>query len=109
MPLAHEAKHAWRRMTGAETTGAVLLGLGVTHFVYTYVAYPLIVSLLPARSSQGPSGTPRLVSIVIAARRPGRAIAQKVGQLLRTVTTRCEFVAVLDGPDPVAAAALAEL
>jgi len=52
---------------------------------------------------------PRLVSILIAAREPGAAVAAKVGELLGTVSLACEVVVVLDGPDPAALAALAEL
>ncbi|HVH68741.1 MAG TPA: glycosyltransferase [Gemmatimonadales bacterium] len=104
-------------MADGVTTGGVLLGLAATHLVYTYVAYPLIVSLLPARPSRPAQGgrrreeraAPPSVSIVIAARDPGQAIAEKVGQLLRTVTLDSEIIAVLDGPDPGATAALAQL
>jgi Glycosyltransferase like family 2 len=97
-------------MTDATTTGAVLLGLAVIHVAYTYVGYPLIVRLLPARPTQrGAGGTPKLVSIVIAARAPGTAVATKVGDLLGTVTAPCEVVVVLDGFDRVATAALAAL
>jgi cellulose synthase/poly-beta-1,6-N-acetylglucosamine synthase-like glycosyltransferase len=95
-------------------TGAVLLGLAATHLIYTFVAYPLIVSLLTVRRLRpgrkaGGSRTPQLVSIVIAAREPGKAIAEKVGQLLRTVTLECEVIVALDGPDAEAVAALAGL
>ena len=97
-------------MPDAVATGEVLLGLAAAHVVYTYVVYPWITSLLPARPPRREGGrTPRLVSIVIAAREPGTAIANKVRQLLETVTTDCEIVVVLDGPDPAAGAALAEL
>src|SRR2546427_9027 len=51
----------------------------------------------------------RLVSIIIAARDPGATVAAKVGELLGTVSLDCEVVVVLDGPDPAALAALAEV
>ncbi|HXL52472.1 MAG TPA: glycosyltransferase [Gemmatimonadales bacterium] len=97
-------------MTDAAATGGLLVGLGALHCAYTYVAYPWIVSLLPARPPRpGVGPAPRLVSILIAAREPGAAVAAKVGELLGTVSLACEVVVVLDGPDPAALAALAEL
>src|SRR6266446_388509 len=97
-------------MTNAASAGVLLAGLGALHCVYTYVAYPWIVSLLPARPPRPRAGpAPRLVSIVIAARDPGAPVAAKVGELLGTVSLDCEVVVVLDGPDPAALAALAEV
>src|SRR2546421_10282627 len=97
-------------MPDAVAIGGVLLGLAAGHIGYTSLAYPWIVSLLPARPARrGVAPTPGLVSIVIAARDPGRAIAEKVRGVLQTVSLECEIVTVLDGPDPAAAAALADL
>src|SRR2546428_12348219 len=97
-------------MTDAASAGVLLAGLGALHCVYTYVAYPWIVSLLPARPPRPRVGpAPRLVSIIIAARDPGATVAAKVGELLGTVSLDCEVVVVLDGPDPAALAALAEV
>src|SRR5439155_572566 len=77
---------------------------------YTYVAYPWIVSLLPARLARPGAGPgPRLISILIAARDPGGAVAEKVAELLEAVPLESEVVIVLDGPDPAAVAALAAL
>src|SRR2546428_9971750 len=97
-------------MTDAASAGVLLAGLGALHCVYTYVAYPWIVSLLPARPPRPRVGpAPRLVSIIIAARDPGATVAAKVGELLGTVSLDCEVVVVLDGPDPAALAARAEV
>jgi hypothetical protein len=93
-----------------DAAGGLLVGLGALHCAYTYVAYPWIVSLLPARPTQPQAGpAPRLVSIVIAAREPGGAVADKVSELLRTVSLDYEVVVVLDGLDPAAVAALTAL
>src|SRR5258708_23780586 len=96
-------------MTAAAATGGLLVGRGALHCAYTYVAYPWIVSLLPARPPRPGAGpAPRLVSILIAAREPGAAVAAKVGELLGTVSLACEVVVVLGGPDPAALAPLAQ-
>src|SRR2546430_6447652 len=85
-------------MTDAAAAGALLVGLGALHCAYTYIAYPWIVGLLPARPPRPRAGpAPRLVSIIIAARDPGAAVAAKVGELLETVSLACEVVVVLDG------------
>ena len=97
-------------MTDATAAGGLLLGLGALHGAYTYVAYPWIVSLLPARLARPGAGPgPRLISILIAARDPGGAVAEKVAELLEAVPLESEVVIVLDGPDPAAGAALAAL
>ena len=97
-------------MTDPVTTGCVLLGIGAAHLGYTYFGYPWIVSLLPTRRARrAVDRTPERVSIVIAARDPGTAVAEKVSELLLSKTVACEIVVVLDGRDPAAAAALAEL
>ena len=38
-------------MTDAAAAGALLVGLGALHCAYTYIAYPWIVGLLPARTT----------------------------------------------------------
>ena len=97
-------------MTDTLLLGCALVGLGATHLVYTYVAYPWIVSLLPARPARPRTdAAPQFVSVVIAARDPGAGIAAKVSHLLETVRLKCEIVVVLDGPDSAATAALAPL
>jgi len=97
-------------MTDATAAGGLLLGLGALHGAYTYIAYPWIVSLLPARLARPGAGPgPRLISILIAARDPGGAVAEKVAELLEAVPLESEVVIVLDGPDPAAGAALAAL
>src|SRR6185295_3436785 len=51
----------------------------------------------------------RSVSVVIAARAAGRAVADKVNWLLQNTDSATQMVVVLDGPDPEAEAALAKL
>lgn len=95
--------------------GAVLLGLGAAHLLYTYAVYPWLVSLLPSRRPRDGGGganagtRPPLVSVVIAARAGAdpALITGKVRDLLRTIGRRCEVVVVLDGPDSHTAAGLA--
>jgi len=97
-------------MTATAAVGVALVGLGATHLVYTYVAYPWIVGLLPVRPPRPATApAPRLVSIVIAARGAGREVAEKVRDLLQTVRLDCEIVVVLDGPDPAATTAMSAL
>jgi GT2 family glycosyltransferase len=96
-------------MTGIGVVGAVLVGLGAVHLLYTYVVYPWVVSLLPARAPRPGTARPRLVSVVIAARAGGHGIVDKVGNLLQTIRLPCEIIVVLDGPDPDAMTDLAAL
>jgi len=93
-------------MTVQLVVGAALVGLGLVHLLYTYVGYPFIISLLPARPARparpslpGALVSPRLVSVVIAARSGEQGITSKVKNLLRTIRLPCEIVVVLDGPD----------
>ncbi len=84
--------------------GAALLG-------YAYLVYPWIVARLPARPPR-PADRPAAaaVTVVIAARRSGRAIADKVSALLALPSTlRLDVVVALDGPDPIAHEALQAL
>ena len=79
-------------MTDPVTTGCVLLGIGAAHLGYTYFGYPWIVSLLPTRRARrAVDRTPERVSIVIAARDPGTAVAEKVSELLLSKTVACEI------------------
>lgn len=97
-------------MTVQFAVGATLVGSGVGHLLYTYVGYPFIISLLPARSPQpGSAPGPRLVSVVIAARSGEQGITRKVQDLLRTIQLPCEIVVVLDGPDESVTAELVRL
>src|SRR4051812_18045406 len=89
-------------MAGAIVTGAILVGIGALHLVYTYAAYPWLVSRLPRRLPRlGTDNAPTLVSIVIAARVARdqvEGLLQKVQDLLATVQRPCEVVVVADGP-----------
>src|SRR4051812_12078599 len=91
-------------MAGAIVAGAILVGIGALHLVYTYAAYPWLMSRLPRRPPRpGPDQAPQLVSIVIAARvAPGQVegLLQKVEDLLATVQLPCEVVVAADGPAP---------
>ena len=90
--------------------GAALVGLGLTHLVYTYVGYPWIMSWLPERPPRpGLRVPPRLVSVVIAARARRKGVAHKVKSLLRTIRLPCEIVVVLDGPDAEVSSEVGEL
>src|SRR5712672_2528106 len=99
-------------MTGATLIGAVLLGLGALHVVYTYAAYPWLVSRLPRRAPKLPNlvTTPNLVSVIIAARVNSQAQIQglvgKVRQLLGTVWLSCEVIVAVDGSSGALATAL---
>src|SRR5712664_407922 len=90
-------------MTGATLVGAILLGLGALHVVYTYAAYPWLVSRLPRRAPKlaNQVTTPKLVSVIIAARVSTQAqidgLVAKVRQLLGTVWLPCEVVVAVDG------------
>jgi cellulose synthase/poly-beta-1,6-N-acetylglucosamine synthase-like glycosyltransferase len=99
-------------MTGATLIGAILVGLGALHVVYTYAAYPWLVSRLPRRAPKlaDQITAPDLVSVVIAARVSAQAqidgLVAKVRQLLGTVWLPCEVVVVADGSSPALVAAL---
>jgi len=100
-------------MTGATLIGAVLLGLGALHVVYTYAAYPWLVSRLPRRAPKLPNQvttTPNLLSVIIAARVNSQAQIQglvgKVRQLLGTVWLPCEVIVAVDGSSGALATAL---
>jgi len=100
-------------MTGATLIGAVLLGLGALHVVYTYAAYPWLVSRLPRRAPKLPNQvttTPNLVSVIIAARVNSQAQIQglvgKVRQLLGTIWLPCEVIVAVDGSSGALATAL---
>jgi cellulose synthase/poly-beta-1,6-N-acetylglucosamine synthase-like glycosyltransferase len=98
-------------MTDAVWVGAVLAGLGAAHLLYTYVGYPWLISLLPARPPR-PGGVLRrhLVSVVIAARGGvGAAIVAKVTDLLGTIRLPCQIIVVVDGPDDSVSSALHEI
>ena len=90
-------------MSAATLIGAILLGLGALHVVYTYAGYPWLVSRLPRRAPKlADQITARnLVSVVIAARVSAQAqidgLVAKVRQLLGTVWLRCEVVVAVDG------------
>src|SRR5438034_10077491 len=85
-------------MTATAAVGVALVGLGATHLVYTYVAYPWIVGLLPVRPPRPATAPdPRLVSIVIAARGAGREVPEKVRHRLQTVWLDCGHGVVLHG------------
>jgi cellulose synthase/poly-beta-1,6-N-acetylglucosamine synthase-like glycosyltransferase len=100
-------------MTGATLTGAILLGLGALHVVYTYAAYPWLVSRLPRRApklSNQVTAAPSLVSVIIAARVNAQAqiegLVAKVRQVLGTAWLPCEVVVAVDGSSTALAAAL---
>jgi cellulose synthase/poly-beta-1,6-N-acetylglucosamine synthase-like glycosyltransferase len=99
-------------MHGPTLIGAILLGLGALHVVYTYVAYPWLVSRLPRRTPKLASQVtaPRLVSVIIAARvstqGPIEGLVAKVLHLLGTVWLPCEVVVAVDGSAPALVTAL---
>jgi len=90
-------------MTGARLLGAILIGLGALHLVYTYIAYPWLVTRLPRCAPQPGAAlnAPRLVSVLIAARVSTQAqidgLVAKVRHLLGTVWLPCEVVVAVDG------------
>ena len=94
----------------ASSLGFLLLGGGLGLLAYTYVGYPLITAMLPKRVPGAPrSRLRRSVSVVVAARSAGRAVADKVEWLLQHTDRMTEMVVVLDGADPQAEEALAAL
>lgn len=94
----------------ASSLGLLLLCGGLGFLAYTYVGYPLLTAVLPERAHAAP-GPPiqRTVSVVVAARSAGRAVADKVRWLLRHTDGMTELVVVLDGGDPEAEEALGAL
>src|SRR5712664_1217651 len=99
-------------MTGARLLGAILIGLGALHLVYTYIAYPWLVTRLP-RCAPHPGAAlnaPRLVSVLIAARVSTQAqidgLVAKVRHLLGTVRLPCEVVVAVDGSSTALVSAL---
>jgi cellulose synthase/poly-beta-1,6-N-acetylglucosamine synthase-like glycosyltransferase len=102
-------------MTGASVAGAILVALGALHLAYTYAAYPWLVRRLPRREPRrtATETTPRLVSVIIAARingpAEGDALVAKVRQLLATIGLPCEVIVAVDGEAPPLVAGLRAL
>ena len=88
--------------------GLMLIAVGIGVMWYAYVGYPLLMRALPGRPPRPPLlPSAAQVSIVVAARGAGSAVARKVDDLMRGAATNAEIVVVLDGPDPEAESALA--
>ena len=91
--------------TDATMYAAIAIGIALACLSYGYVVYPWLVSSLPARTPRPARTTSPSVSIVLAARNAGAALAVKVGEL-RAADGDAEIVVVLDGPDINASEAL---
>ena len=93
-----------------QMVGWSMVVAGLAFFAYAYVAYPLVIHVLPRRPPSPLEGDPvSKVSVVIAACRPGRALLVKVAELMRTEDPSTEIVIVLDGPDESVARGLSEI
>lgn len=88
--------------------GIVVLATGLGLLGYTYALYPWLARRLPFRKpAVDVHPVPRRISVVMAARQPGAAVADKVASLLDAAAPRLdEIIVVLDGPDRAAREAL---